>query len=355
MLVELLRLLVTLVFTAIGYLVGGTGESGSIFGPDVEPANAQLIGAVIGAAFGYVSGGVFGRGFFRRLETLPQRLLPKASGADLFAGAFGLVVGLTVGAVVSAPIIALVPGAVAWPLAALIVTLAAAFSSRLFAQRSHDLLTMAGLRPQAPLVARRLDDETKAFVIDSSAAIDGRILELAKSGLFDGRLWLPYFVIDELQGLADAGEKSRRQRGRRGLEMLEALRSTASVDVTLLEDAIPEFEEVDAKLLAVAERAGASLVTTDTNLARAAELRGIRVINPAGIGENLKPAVAVGSTVTVPVSKAGSEPGQGVGYLADGTMVVIEGAADRIGEEIDVEVTSTTRTAVGRLLFGRPA
>ena len=353
MIVELLRLLVTLIFTAAGYLVGGLDGDG-LLGNDFGPVNSQLIGAVIGAGLGYVGGGVFGRGFMERLDTLPQRLLPRASGPDLFAGGFGMVVGVLVGVVLSAPVIGLMPGPVAWPLSALIVVVFASFSARLFAQRSHDLLTVTGLRPHAPLVARSIGETDKAFVIDSSAAIDGRILELARSGLFDGRLWLPYFVIDELQGLADAGEKSRRRRGRRGLEMLEALRSTASVEVTLLEDSIPEFEEVDAKLLAVAERAGAALVTTDTNLARAAELRGIRVINPAGIGESLKPAIAAGEVVNVPISKQGSGPGQGVGYLDDGTMVVVEDAADRIGEEIDVEVTSTTRTAVGRMLFGRP-
>jgi len=125
--------------------------------------------------------------------------------------------------------------------------------------------------------------------------------------------------------------------------------------VAVLDDEIPEFEEVDAKLLALAERAGAILATTDTHLAKAAEIRGIRVLNPGVLGESLKPLIRAGEVVRVPVTKKGTELGQGVGYMDDGTMVVIENSSELVGTEIDVEVTSTTKTAIGRMLFGRPA
>ncbi|MDH3250927.1 MAG: hypothetical protein OEQ47_18300, partial [Acidimicrobiia bacterium] len=128
MIVELLRLLVTLIFTAAGYLVGGLDGDG-LLGNDFGPVNSQLIGAVIGAGLGYVGGGVFGRGFMERLDTLPQRLLPRASGPDLFAGGFGMVVGVLVGVVLSAPVIGLMPGPVAWPLSALSVVVFASFSA----------------------------------------------------------------------------------------------------------------------------------------------------------------------------------------------------------------------------------
>lgn len=352
MMVEALRLLVTLLLTALGYTLGSRIDPALV---DADPSTIRLVGALIGAGVGYVSGGLFGRGFRQRLDVLPQRFLPQADGQELFAGAFGLIVGVVLGGAVSAPLIALLPGAIAWPLAALIILSLALIGARLFAMRSHDLLTVAGLRPRAPLVARRLSDEEPSYLVDSSAAIDGRILELARIGLIEGRLWLPGFVIDELQGLADSAEKSRHRRGRRGLEILDALRSTAHVDVVVLDDEIPEVEDVDAKLILVAERSGAQIVTTDTHLAKAAELRGVRVLNPAGLGEKLKTSVAVGEIVSVPVSKVGSGEGQGVGYLDDGTMVVIDGASERVGEEISVEVTATTRTAIGRMLFGRPA
>lgn len=352
MIVEVLRLLVTLLLTALGYSLGGRVDPIAL---EADPGAVRLVGALIGAGVGYVGGGLFGRAFRRRLDVLPQRFLPQANGPELFAGAFGLIVGVVLGGAVSAPLVALLPGSIAWPAAGLIMVSLALVGARLFALRSHDLLTVAGLRPRGPLVARRLSEEEPTYLIDSSAAIDGRILELARTGLIEGRMWLPEFVIDEMQGLADSGEKSRRRRGTRGLEILDALRSTAQVEVVVLYDEIPEVEDVDAKLIVLAERSGAQLITTDTHLAKAAELRGLRVLNPAGLGEKLKTSVAVGEIVTVAVSKAGSGEGQGVGYLDDGTMVVIDGAADRIGEELSVEVTATTRTAVGRMLFGRLA
>ena len=352
MIVEAVRLLVTLLLTAVGYLWSGSIDADRF---DLDSGTAQLVGALLGAGIGYVAGGLVGRGFSTRLDELPRRFLPQANGPELFAGAFGLVVGVVVGGAISAPLIALLPAAVAWPAAALIVLVLSLLGGRLFAIRSHDLLTVTGLRPRAPLVARRLSDEEPSYVIDTSAAIDGRILELARSGLIEGRMWLPEFVIDELQGIADSAERSRRRRGRRGLEILDALRSTARIELMVLEDEVPDVEEVDAKLLVVADRSNAQLITTDTHLAKAAELRGIRVLNPAGIGEKMKRPIAVGEIVQVPVTKTGSGDGQGVGFLDDGTMVVIDGAAEQVGEEIAVEVTATTRTAVGRMLFGRPA
>lgn len=352
--VELLRLLLTLVVTAIGYRLG-SGIEAAPFGMDVDPLTPRLIGSVLGAFVGYVVGGVFGRSFERRLDNLPTTFLPQVSGPELFAGAFGLMLGLVVGMALAVPILAFAPLSIGWSVSALLVVITSIVAARLFASRAEDLLAMTGLRSRGPLVARRLDDDQKSYLIDSSVAIDGRILELAKIGLIEGQMWIPAFVIDELQGLADAGEKSRRRRGRRGLEVLDALQTADMSHVAVLEDEVPEFEEVDAKLLALAERAGAILATTDTHLAKAAEIRGIRVLNPGVLGEHLKPLIRAGQVVRVPVTKQGTEAGQGVGYMDDGTMVVIEDSAELVGQEIDVEVTSTTKTAVGRMLFGRPA
>jgi uncharacterized protein YacL len=190
--------------------------------------------------------------------------------------------------------------------------------------------------------------------MDSSAAIDGRVLEMSRLGLLPGRLWVPEFVLDEMQGLADAVDKTRRRRGRRGLEVIEAMRGSEVSQIYILEETVPEFEDVDAKLLALAMRAEATLITTDHNLAKAAGARGIAVLNPHSLAESLKPAVAVGDRLTVGVSKTGSEPGQGVGYLDDGTMIVVERGADLIGTELEVEIVSVTRTSIGRMLFARP-
>ncbi|MDH5373885.1 MAG: TRAM domain-containing protein [Acidimicrobiia bacterium] len=353
MVVEAVRLLITLVVTAVGFQLG---DSLSDRFPDVAGLSdtSSVVGAVLGAGVGYVGGGIFGRGFRSRLETVPDRVVPRVSGTSLFAGAFGVLTGLMIGIVVSIPIVLLLPPTIGWPLSALIVLLIILVAVRVFMARADDLLAVAGLRIRGPLRSISLEDGERAHLIDSSAAIDGRLLALVQSGLVEGRLWVPTFVIDELQGLADAGEGGLRRRGRRGLEALEALHS-ATTELTVLEESVPEFEDVDAKLLALASRAGARLVTTDYNLAKAAELRGIVVLNPGVLGEKLKPIVGSGETLTVMITKSGKGAGQGVAYLDDGTMVVVEDAGDLIGEELEIVVTSSTRTAVGRMLFARPA
>jgi uncharacterized protein YacL len=352
MMVEIVRLLITLLATAVGFEAGDAFNSRFPEGFD-SPDTARLLGATLGAGIGYVGGGIFGRAFRVRLASLPTRFVARSSGPELFAGAFGVIVGMMVGTVVSIPVVALSPPAIGWSAAALIVVLVSIVGVRLFTTRADDLLAVAGLRARGPLLAARLGEGERSHLIDSSAAIDGRLLALVTAGLVGGRLWVPAFVVDELQGLADAGEGAKRRRGRRGLESLESLHGSARAQLTVLEDEVPEFEDVDAKLLALAERSGATLVTTDYNLSKAAEVRGVEVLNPSLLGEQLKPIVGTGERITVEITKPGTGEGQGVGYLDDGTMVVVEEALDDVGEEVDVIVTSTTRTAVGRMLFAR--
>lgn len=345
MIVEAVRLLITLALTAAGFQLGST--------VDVSNETAPVLGAVLGAGIGYVGGGVLGRGFRKTLDIMPERVAERSSGPELFAGAFGLVVGIIVGVIIAVPIILFVPPAVAWPVASLVVLITASVGTRLFASRTDDLLAMTGLRRRGTLVSRSLDHPERAFLLDSSAAIDGRILEMSRAGLLPGRIWVPEFVLDEMQGLADAVDKTRRRRGRRGLEIIEAMRGSEGSDVYIMEETVPEFEDVDAKLLALAMRAEATLLTTDHNLAKAAGARGVSVLNPHSLAESLKPVVATGDRIQVEITKTGSEPGQGVGYLDDGTMVIVEGGAELVGSEAELEIVSVTRTSVGRMLFGR--
>ena len=269
MIVEAVRLLITLALTALGFQLGSAV-------PDADAA--PVLGAVLGAGVGYVLGGVLGRGFRKGLDVMPERVAERSSGPELFAGAFGMVVGLIVGVTISLPIVLFMPPAVGWPLASLVVLVSASVGTRLFASRTDDLLAVTGLRRRGTLVSRSLDHPERAFLLDSSAAIDGRILEMARIGLLPGRVWVPEFVLDEMQGLADAVDKTRRRRGRRGLEVIEAMRGSDVSQVYILEETVPEFEDVDAKLLALAMRADATLITTDHNLAKAAGARGISVV-----------------------------------------------------------------------------
>ena len=343
MIIEAVRLIVTLGLTGAGFAIGREFSN---------PDAAVVVGALLGAGIGYVLGGLLGRSIRRGLEHAPD-MVSSATGPQLFAGAFGLVAGLLVGAVAATPLIILAPRVVGWSTGALVVVVLASFGSRVFAARADDLLAAAGLgvrrRPVDPAETRA----GRVFVIDTSAAIDGRVLDLARAGLVRGEVRVPGFVLDELQGIADSGQKNRRRRGRRGLDVLDAIADLPGVRLRSDERTFPEFPDVDAKLVGLASSSGATLVTTDHNLAKAAGLRGIDVLDLQALGDSLRSGPAAGEVVTLLVEKTGSEPGQGVGYLDDGTMVVIEEAAGLVGSSVEVEVSTALRTAVGRLLFAK--
>jgi len=350
MIIEAVRLVITLAATAVGFTIGKAIPEWSD-AASVDPDASIIMGALIGAGVGYVLGGLIGRLVRRGLEKAPE-LAAGATGPQLFAGTFGLLAGMLIGVVIAVPITLLLPPVAGWPLGALVVLILAAFGSRVFSSRAGDLLAAAGLRPSRPPTASGAVG-TPSFLVDSSAAIDGRLLELGRAGLVTGEIWVPEFVIDELQGIADSGEKRRRRRGRRGLDVLDALRDVPDVRLKVTDENPAGFEEVDAKLMALAVKWGATMVSTDHNLAKAASLRGIKVLNPHALGESLRPSVVTGDTITLEIEREGTEPGQGVGFLDDGTMVVIEGGASLVGQTVEIEVSNSMRTSIGRMLFGR--
>ena len=351
MIVEAVRLLVTLSTTAIGFQIG---RSWPDWFSNAAPSGDTTIvwGAVLGAGLGYVIGGSLGRTISRSLDDVPN-LLDRTPGVQLFAGGFGLGIGTLIGTVVSIPIVLLLPSVAGWPLGGLLVLVLAMFGTKIFAVRGQELFSIGAGRRFAADPSTSGGGER--CLVDSSAAIDARVLDLARAGVINRSVWVPAFVIDEMQGIADSSDKSKRRRGRRGLDILDALREMEGVDFAVVEDTVPEHEEVDAKLLALADRAGATLVTTDHNLAKAASLRGIRVLNPHALGESLRPRLNAGDAVQVTIEKQGSEDGQGVGFLDDGTMVVVAGGASVVGETVEAEVANLLRTSVGRMIFAKLA
>lgn len=348
MFVETVRLLITLALLVVGFNMG-TAMPGWFPAAEFDPGVTEIWGAMLGAGAGYVTGGAGGRALNRSIAVAPQ-VVSRATGAELFAGAFGVITGIIVGSVLAVPTIVLLPANLGWPVAGLIVLVLAAFGAKVFADRSDDLLSVTGLSRAARLVPGT-DESGDHYLVDSSAAIDGRVLDLVRIGLIKGNLWAPAFVVDELQGIADAADRSRRRRGRRGLDVLDSLADMSGVSFLVLEDTVPQHEEVDAKLIALAAKLHASLITTDHNLAKAASLRGLQVVNPHSIGEALRPEVGAGDVIEVTVERAGNEPDQGVAFLDDGTMVVIAQGAAAVGTVAQIEVTNTLRTAVGRMVF----
>ncbi len=192
------------------------------------------------------------------------------------------------------------------------------------------------------------------IVVDTSAIIDGRIAEIVASGFIYGTLVVPRFVLDELQHIADSSDALRRNRGRRGLEILAQMQKQSSTPVEIADDDIPDAVEVDAKLVALAKARSRVILTNDFNLNRVAEVQGLRVMNINSLANAVKPAVLPGEELRVRVIQEGKESGQGVGFLDDGTMIVVEGGARFIDRDLDVSVTRVLQTVAGRMIFAQP-
>ena len=348
-LLEVLRLLVVVFFAGAGYSLGsGVGPSRPVLGA----LNGTALGVVLGSGLGYVLGGILGRRTARSAEITRNRL--RAVSADtLVAGALGVVVGVLLGAGIAWPVFFLPQAYLAFPLFGFVVVVLGYFGFVVGASKRDGVLALFGQHagmPPRPVPAAALPR-----VLDSSVAIDGRVVDVVRAGFLHGQLLVPTPVLAELQGLADAGDDLRRSRGRRGLEVLETLQREPGVDLEPLDLDVPGVAEVDAKLVRICLDRGAALLTLDTNLAKAASLAGVQVLNLHALALALRPPVAAGDDVPVLLMKSGKEPGQAVGYLEDGSMVVVERARERVGSQVPVRVTSVLTTANGRLVFGRPA
>ena len=198
---------------------------------------------------------------------------------------------------------------------------------------------------------RRQDQPEDITLVDTSMIIDGRILDICKTRFLSGKLIIPKFVLRELQQISDSTDPIKRQRGRRGLEILHAIQKEPGLDITLHEEDFPETTEVDAKLVKLAKLLNGKILTVDFNLNRVASIQGVRVLNINELANALKPVVFPGEQMQIKLIKEGKEHNQAVGYLDDGTMVVVEEARRLLGQEVKVVVTSVLQTQAGRMIF----
>lgn len=188
-------------------------------------------------------------------------------------------------------------------------------------------------------------------ILDTSVIIDGRIADICDTGFMEGAFIIPQFILQELRHIADASDPLKRSRGRRGLDILNRIQKQASLEVKIVDQDYPKIQEVDAKLIALAKDTKAKIITNDFNLNKVAELQGIPVLNINQLFNALKPVVLPGEIMNVKILKEGKEPGQGVAYLDDGTMVVVDNARRHMGKNVDVSVTSVLQTTAGRMIF----
>ena len=339
MFVEGVRLFVVVLGTAAGFWaarnLGAPGDG---------------LGGMLGCLLGYVAGGLFGRLLERALGAVERRVETK-SPAQFIAGTLGAIAGGALALVLVLPFAVLLSVRVAAPVAGLAVWIMGWLGFRVLSRQSIRVLETLGMSTR-PLVRAQAFDARDGLLVDTSVLMDGQLLPLARAGVVSGDLMVARFVLDELQGFADAADDTRRRRARRGLEMLELLEREAGTRVFVLDDEVIEHDEVDAKLIALARRLQLRLLTNDGPLAHNAELQGVPTCNLRRLGQELAPAVVPGDFVRVALTRAGKEQGQGVGHLEDGSMVVVNGGVSLVGgPEMMLQVTSVVPTSAGRLVF----
>ncbi len=188
-------------------------------------------------------------------------------------------------------------------------------------------------------------------LLDTSVIIDGRIADICDTGFIDGELIVPRFVLNELQFIADSSDSMKRSRGRRGLDVLNRMQKSTAISIEIVDQDFPKIKGVDGKLVALAQKLNAKLLTNDYNLNKVAELQGVRVLNVNELANAMKPVVLPGEQMVVKIIREGKEPGQGVGYLDDGTMIIVDGGQRMINSTVDVIVTSVLQTTAGRMIF----
>lgn len=199
----------------------------------------------------------------------------------------------------------------------------------------------------------RQDQKDEMILLDTSVIIDGRIADICKTGFLDGKFIVPRFVLKELQQIADSADSLKRERGRRGLDILGKLQKNPNIDVKIHNDDFPDIKEVDLKLVKLAKVLGAKIFTNDYNLNKVSEIQGIRVLNVNELANSLRPVVLPGEMIETRLIKEGKEYNQGVGYLEDGTMIVVDNGRRLIGQNVNVVVGSVLQTAAGRMIFGK--
>lgn len=293
--------------------------------------------------------------------------LKTLSWQDISSATLGLIVGLLIANLIAVPFSDLPVG----NYIAIVLNIVLGYlGARIFWKRQQDIRGVFNLGALKERLATRKTKKGRVIhediegeedlcpprkILDTSVIIDGRILDIARTGFMEGVLVLPRFVLLELQAVADSTDPARRTRGRRGLDVVNELQKLSSLDVEIMEVTLKQLkvETVDSGLVALAQQIGGEILTTDYNLNKIAQIQGITVLNVNDLANAMKPMLLPGESIIVDVIREGKEPHQGVGYLDDGTMLVVEDGENYIGKRVEVVVTSMLQTSAGRMVFGR--
>ena len=320
-----------------------------------------------------VGGALLAFVFTPYITVVPYRWMREAAASDLVAAIIGLIIGLIISFLIAIPL-ANLPGIFGRMLPFVGTVVCGGLGVTLAVQRKNDLSHLI----QANFANRRARDREREeerqkekekerdkehasqlqpvtqILLDTSAIIDGRIADISQTGFVSGALLVPRFVLNELQRIADSADTMRRNRGRRGLEMLNRLQKDTTVPIEITDADVEDVVEVDGKLVKMARTLHCPIITNDFNLNRVAELQGVKVLNINELANAVKPVLLPGEDIFIKIMQDGKELGQGVGYLDDGTMIVVEGGRQFMGMTIEVSVTRVLQTVAGRMIFAHP-
>ena len=360
MLKKIVKLISSIMGIAIGCIVGrvlitlGIRQGIKVF---VEPLYTGLILLIVilifAIIFYFLSSFIY-KGIIAIIDGF-ERNIQKLTVTEFLFGTLGLLVGLVFATLIGVPIsrIHFVIGPI---LFILIDLIGALVGIKIFIKRKDDILNLLtsikknGIRDKK----NKHNEKICPKILDTSVIIDGRIFDICQTGFVEGPLVIPGFVLNELRHISDSADGLKRNRGRRGLDILNKIQKELSIETQIYEEDFPEIAEVDAKLLKLAQVLNGKVVTNDFNLNKVAEFQGVPVLNINELANAIKPVLLPGEEMKVVVMKDGKEASQGIAYLDDGTMIVVEGGRKFISEEIMVVVTSVLQTAAGRMIFAKP-
>ena len=348
-----------MLFTVLGIVLSRQGETvlalllpnsvltETILGITFMSLAAMLVGGIFGAIIGSFISPYLIKSLFMFTSTV-EKSLSAMSTQDLIAGTLGLFLGLII-----ANLVGLAFGSVPYIGPYVSVALSIILGMHLVVSKKSELAGWLHLHAEGSFDKKKNKDHHTGKLLDTNVIIDGRVADIYRSGFLEGPIIVPVFVLEELQKIADSSDILKRNRGRRGLDILNHMRKNSKDDVIIVTNDFEDISEVDSKLVKLAREKNYKIVTNDYNLNKVAELQGVAVLNINDLAIAVKPAVIPGEQIFVQLVKSGKEEGQGVAYLEDGTMIVVENGSQCIGKEVPVIITSVLQTSAGKMIFAK--
>jgi len=306
----------------------------------------------------YIISPVIYKGISNLIEYI-EKSMQKMSITEIIYGTVGAVISLILMTFIAEPISS-IHNQLGPILLILLNVLAAVIGAKIMIKKKDDITVLLVNIKKPVIKDKKGKDSAKDVVVgipkilDTSVIIDGRIFDICETGFVEGPLVIPNFVLDELRHISDSSDSLKRNRGRRGLDILNKIQKELAIETQIVDDDFPKIAEVDAKLLKLAQKIQGKVITNDYNLNKVAEFQGVPVLNINELSNAIKPVVLPGEEMRIDIVKDGKESSQGVAYLEDGTMIVVEGGRKYIGQTTDVIVTSVLQTAAGRMIFAKP-